>query len=116
MNKTFSPEFLNRLDEIITFDQLALNDIVQIIDIELAGIIKRVTSIGYAITVEDRAKEFLAQKGFDAQYGARPLKRAIQNYLEDSLAELIVSQTIHPGDSINVSVNKEKDCLDIKKV
>ena len=115
LNKTFSPEFLNRLDEIITFDQLALNDIVQIIDIELAGIIKRVTSIGYAITVEDRAKEFLAQKGFDAQYGARPLKRAIQNYLEDSLAELIVSQTIHPGDSINVSVNKEKDCLDIKK-
>ena len=115
LNKTFSPEFLNRLDEIITFDQLALNDIVQIIDIELAGIIKRVTSIGYTITVEDRAKEFLAQKGFDAQYGARPLKRAIQNYLEDSLAELIVSQTIHPGDSINVSVNKEKDCLDIKK-
>ena len=115
LNKTFSPEFLNRLDEIITFDQLALNDIVQIIDIELAGIIKRVESIGYAITVEDRAKEFLAQKGFDAQYGARPLKRAIQNYLEDSLAELIVSQTIHPGDSINVSVNKEKDCLDIKK-
>ena len=115
LNKTFSPEFLNRLDEIITFDQLALNDIVQIIDIELAGIIKRVESIGYAITVENRAKEFLAQKGFDAQYGARPLKRAIQNYLEDSLAELIVSQTIHPGDSINVSVNKEKDCLDIKK-
>ena len=115
LNKTFSPEFLNRLDEIITFDQLALNDIVQIIDIELAGIIKRVESIGYTITVEDRAKEFLAQKGFDAQYGARPLKRAIQNYLEDSLAELIVSQTIHPGDSINVSVNKEKDCLDIKK-
>ena len=115
LNKTFYPEFLNRLDEIITFDQLALNDIVQIIDIELAGIIKRVESIGYAITVEDRAKEFLAQKGFDAQYGARPLKRAIQNYLEDSLAELIVSQTIHPGDSINVSVNKEKDCLDIKK-
>lgn len=115
LNKTFAPEFLNRLDEIITFDQLSLEAITKIVDIELKGLYERVEAIGYKLVVEDDAKTFLASKGYDVQFGARPLKRAIQSHLEDGLSELIVSAELQPGDTVNVSVDKEKDELSIKK-
>ena len=115
LNKTFAPEFLNRLDEIITFDQLSLEAITKIVDIELKGLYERVEAIGYKLVVEDDAKTFLASKGYDVQFGARPLKRAIQNHLEDGLSELIVAEELQPGDTVNVSVDKEKDELSIRK-
>ncbi len=115
LNKTFAPEFLNRLDEIITFDQLSLDAITKIVDIELKGLYERVEAIGYKLVVENDAKKFLASKGYDVQFGARPLKRAIQNYLEDGLSELIVAAELQPGDMVNVSVDKEKNELSIKK-
>lgn len=115
LNKTFAPEFLNRLDEIITFDQLSLEAITRIVDIELEELYKRIETIGYKLVVDDEAKTFLAKKGYDVQFGARPLKRAIQTYLEDGLSELIVSGKIEQGDSVQVSVNKEKEELSIEK-
>lgn len=116
LNKTFSPEFLNRLDEIITFDQLSLEAIIQIVDIELNALYKRVEAIGYKLEVDEKAKKFLAQKGYDVQFGARPLKRAVQNYLEDSLSEMIISSELQSGDVIRVTWIEEKDALDIQKV
>lgn len=115
LNKTFAPEFLNRLDEIITFDQLSLDAITKIVDIELKGLYERIESIGYKLSVDEDAKKFLAAKGYDVQFGARPLKRAIQNYLEDGLSELIVSAEVQEGDTVRVSVDKEKDKLSIYK-
>lgn len=115
LNKTFAPEFLNRLDEIITFDQLSLDAITRIVDIELKGLLTRIEAIGYQLLIDDKAKEFLATKGYDVQFGARPLKRAIQNYLEDGLSELIVAQGLQSGDVVTVSVDTEKDELCIKK-
>lgn len=115
LNKTFAPEFLNRLDEIITFDQLSLDAITKIVDIELKGLYDRVEALGYKLIVDDDAKKFLAAKGYDVQFGARPLKRAIQNYVEDGLSELIVSSGLQSGDTVNISVNKEKDELSIRK-
>ena len=111
LSKQFAPEFLNRLDEIITFDQLDLNAILKIIDIELKGLFKRVKSLGYDMEISDDAKTFVATKGYDVQFGARPLKRAIQNYIEDGLSELILSNEIKPGDVICVSKEKESDKL-----
>lgn len=116
LNKTFAPEFLNRLDEIITFDQLSLEAITKIVDIELKSLYERIEAIGYKLMVDEDAKKFLASKGYDIQFGARPLKRAIQSYLEDGLSELIVSAGLQPGDTVNVSVDAEKDALSIKKV
>lgn len=113
LNKSFSPEFLNRLDEIITFDQLSLDSIIRIVDIELKGLYNRLGAIGFHLEVDDAAKNFLAAKGYDVQYGARPLKRAIQNYLEDKLSELIVSGAVQPGDVLCVS--DAKDALEIHK-
>lgn len=114
LNKSFAPEFINRVDEIITFDQLSLEAITQIIDIELKGLYSRIESIGYKLVIEDKAKLFIASKGYDVQYGARPLKRAIQTYLEDGLSELIISSTLKDGDTIIVSLNEEKNELEIK--
>lgn len=116
LNKTFAPEFLNRLDEIITFDQLSLEAITKIVDIELKSLYERIEAIGYKLMVDEDAKKFLASKGYDVQFGARPLKRVIQSYLEDGLSELIVSAGLQPGDTVNVSVDAEKDALSIKKV
>lgn len=116
LNKTFAPEFLNRLDEIITFDQLSLEAITKIVDIELKSLYERIEAIEYKLMVDEDAKKFLASKGYDVQFGARPLKRAIQSYLEDGLSELIVSAGLQPGDTVNVSVDAEKDALSIKKV
>ena len=115
LNKTFSPEFLNRLDEIITFDQLSLDAITRIVDIELKGLYERLEGIGYHLQVDDAAKKFLATKGYDVQFGARPLKRAIQNYLEDGLSELIVSGGVQPGDTVSVTHEDGKDDLTMQK-
>ena len=113
LNKTFSPEFLNRLDEIITFDQLSLDAITRIVDIELSGLLARIEAAGYALDIDEEAKKFLAAKGYDVQFGARPLRRAIQNYVEDGISELIVSGGVKAGDTISVSAGK--DALDIRK-
>ena len=115
LNKTFSPEFLNRLDEIITFDQLSMDSILKIVDIELGELYKRIKAIGYTLNVNDEAKAFLGRKGYDVQYGARPLKRAIQTYLEDGISELLVASEVEPGSEITVTYNKEKDSLNIAK-
>ncbi len=114
LNKSFAPEFINRVDEIITFDQLSLEAITKIIDIELKGLYNRIESIGYKLGIEDKAKQFVASKGYDVQYGARPLKRAIQTYLEDGLSELIISADLNEGDTITVSLNEEKGELEMK--
>ena len=102
LSRQFAPEFLNRLDEIITFDQLDLDAIKKIIDIELRGLSKRIADLGYNIEVSDSAKEFVATKGYDVQFGARPLKRAIQSYIEDGVCERILSGEIKQGDTIKV--------------
>lgn len=114
LNKSFAPEFINRLDEIITFDQLSLDAIVKIVDIELRGLYNRLESIGYKLIISEDAKKFIASKGYDVQFGARPLKRAIQNYLEDGLSELIISSSLKNGDAIIVDLDKEKDELVMK--
>lgn len=114
LNKSFAPEFINRVDEIITFDQLSLEAIKKIIDIELTGLLNRMDSIGYKIEIDEKAKEFIATKGYDVQFGARPLKRAIQTYLEDGLAELIVGSQINEGDLIHAFLNEEKNELEMK--
>ena len=102
LNKAFSPEFLNRVDDIVMFDQLSRDAIFKIIDIELAGFRKRLSDLGYTLTLSDAAKDFIAGKGYDPQFGARPLKRAIQKYLEDELAELILSSALKPGNEVIV--------------
>ena len=114
LSKQFAPEFLNRLDEIITFDQLDLEAIKKIIDIELKGLYKRIESLGYQLTITDNAKEFVATKGYDVQFGARPLKRAIQNYIEDGVCEKLLSGELHEGDTIAVSKIPNKDELQFK--
>nr|WP_024991289.1 ATP-dependent Clp protease ATP-binding subunit [Hoylesella pleuritidis] len=114
LSKQFAPEFLNRLDEIITFDQLDLDAIKQIIDIELKGLFKRVGDMGYQLKITNEAKEFVATKGYDVQFGARPLKRAIQNYIEDGLCEIILSDEEKSGETITISKKKGKDELIFK--
>lgn len=111
LNKSFAPEFINRLDEIITFDQLDLNALTRIIDIELKGLYSRVEHIGYKLVIDEDAKKFVATKGYDVQFGARPLKRAIQNNLEDGISELILGSEMAAGDTIKVSYDKEKDII-----
>ncbi len=111
LSKQFSPEFLNRLDEIITFDQLDLNAIKQIIDIELKGLWKRIQEMGYQVELTDEAKQFVAERGYDVQFGARPLKRAIQNHIEDGIAEMIVNSDLPLGTTIRISKAEGKDTL-----
>ena len=108
LSKQFSPEFLNRLDEIITFDQLDLDAIKRIIDVELKGLYNRIEQIGYHIDLSDEAKEFVASKGYDVQFGARPLKRAIQNYLEDGISDIIVNGDKKPGDTIHIELKENE--------
>lgn len=114
LSKQFAPEFLNRLDEIITFDQLDLNAIKQIINIELKGLFKRVGDMGYNLKITDEAKEFVATKGYDVQFGARPLKRAIQNYIEDGLCEIILSGKERSDKTITISKKRGKEELVFK--
>ena len=108
LSKQFSPEFLNRLDEIITFDQLDLEAIKRIIDVELKGLYNRIEQIGYHIDLSDEAKEYVATKGYDVQFGARPLKRAIQNYIEDGISDMIVNGNLEPGATIHITLNENE--------
>ena len=98
LNKQFSPEFLNRIDEIITFDQLELDAILKIINVELQGLYKRVEALGMKLVISEEAQKFIAEKGYDKQFGARPLRRAIQQYLEDRISEMIVEEEVSEGD------------------
>lgn len=116
LSKQFAPEFLNRLDEIITFDQLDLSAITSIVDLELKSLIKRVENLGYHFQMTDKAKEFVASKGYDVQFGARPLKRAIQNYVEDGLCELLMEGNLKPGSVISIGKNPKKDELTFKNM
>ena len=111
LSKQFSPEFLNRLDEIITFDQLDIEAIKRIIDIELRGLKKRIADLGYTMELDDEAKNFVAGKGYDVQFGARPLKRAIQNYIEDGISELIVNGDLPAGAIIHIGKHADKEEL-----
>lgn len=116
LSKQFAPEFLNRLDEIITFDQLDLSAITSIVDLELKSLVKRVENLGYHFQMTDKAKEFIASKGYDVQFGARPLKRAIQNYVEDGLCELLMEGNLKPGSVISIGKNPKKDELTFKNM
>ena len=114
LNKSFAPEFLNRLDEIVTFDQLDIASLEKIIDIELAGLYKRIEGCGYHLLLDQEAKRFVAEKGYDVQFGARPLKRSIQNHLEDGLAELIINEEPQTGDTLHVYMNAQGDGVEMK--
>ena len=114
LSKQFSPEFLNRLDEIITFDQLDMEAIKRIIDVELKGLVKRIKDLGYEMQLTDAAKVFVATKGYDVQFGARPLKRAIQNYIEDGICEMILDESIKPGSVIVIDKHPDKEELSIQ--
>lgn len=111
LKKAFSPEFLNRIDDIVMFNSLSNEDIHKIIDIELKSLFKRIIDLGYNIELTDEAKDFIAEKGYDPKFGARPLKRAIQKYLEDPLAEQIINADLVEGDTIKVSFDKTKEEL-----
>ncbi len=116
LNKSFAPEFINRLDEIIMFDQLDLNALQKIIDIELKGLYSRMENLGYKLEITDDAKRLVASKGYDVQFGARPLKRSIQNNLEDGIAELLLNQETQTGDTIRVSTEADNKALKIELV
>ncbi len=111
LKRTFSPEFLNRIDDVIIFNSLTKEDIFSIIDISMKGVLKRIETLGYGLTLTEDAKAFLADKGYDQQFGARPLHRAIQKYLEDPLAEEILNMNVKPGDVLEVGFDKEADKL-----
>ena len=115
LSKQFSPEFLNRLDEIITFDQLDLDAIKLIIDVELKGLYNRINDLGYQVELSDEAKQFVAEKGYDVQFGARPLKRAIQTYIEDGISELIVNGDLPPNSTIHINKVEGKEELSFAK-
>ncbi len=114
LKKAFAPEFLNRIDDVVVFNPLERKDIHQIIDIELRKLFQRIKDIGYNLNLTEKAKDYIAEKGFDRQYGARPLKRAIQKYIEDALAEEIVNSKLEEGDSIFMDLDSKKDELTIK--
>lgn len=116
LNKTFAPEFLNRVDEIIMFDQLSRESIRSIIDLELKGLFGRITGMGYTLTLSNEAKDFIAERGYDVQFGARPLKRSIQRYLEDELADIVLSGQLEAGDTILMDVNDDKTNIIAKVV
>lgn len=114
LKNAFAPEFLNRIDDVILFNNLKKEDIHKIIDIELESLFKRVLDMGYKLTLTDDAKDFIAEKGFDEKYGARPLRRAIQKYLEDPMAEEIIKANIDDGDTLQAELNKESEEITIK--
>ncbi|MCD4736532.1 MAG: AAA family ATPase, partial [Bacteroidales bacterium] len=114
LKKAFAPEFLNRIDDVVIFDSLERDSIHKIIDIELLGLFDRVKTLGYQIEVTKKAKDFIVEKGWDEQYGARPLKRAIQKYIEDPLAEEIIKSKISETDKIMVDHKKDNEELSIK--
>jgi len=116
LDKHFSPEFLNRIDDIITFDQLDLPSIIKIVDIELDKLYKRIYSLGYTLTVELDAKDYLAHRGYDKQFGARPLRRAIQTYVENLISDTLIENTIPKGSEMTINYDKEHDSLKLSYV
>jgi ATP-dependent Clp protease ATP-binding subunit ClpC len=113
LKKAFAPEFLNRIDDVIVFNSLAKEDIFRIIDLELESLYKRVNELGYKVKITDNAKEFLTDKGYDQNFGARPLKRAIQKYIEDPMAEEIIKGELVEGDTIELDYETGQDGLKI---
>ncbi len=113
LTKAFAPEFINRIDDVVTFNALSKDDIFKIIDIELSGLYERVFSLGYQINLTPKAKDFIAEKGYDIQFGARPLKRAIQKYLEDSMAEVIIGANLKEGDTLKIDLDEENNKIKI---
>jgi len=111
LKKSFAPEFLNRIDDVIIFNALEKEDIHSIIDIELDKLLSRINDLGYTLQLSDKAKDYIADKGFDKKYGARPLKRAIQKYIEDALAEEIVNSKLTEGDTIFMDYDDAKEDL-----
>jgi ATP-dependent Clp protease ATP-binding subunit ClpC len=115
LRKAFSPEFLNRIDDMIMFKSLGRKEIHRIIDIELANLYARILSLGFDIKLTEKAKEFIVDQGYDEKFGARPLKRAIQKYIEDPLAEEIIKSNFKDGEKITMDLNTTKDGLAVKK-
>ena len=113
LKKTFAPEFLNRVDDVIIFNKLSRDDIYEIIEIELDSLYGRIEGLGYKISINKEAKDFIVDKGYNDKFGARHLQRAIQKYLEDPLAEEIIKSNVSEGDTINVSFNKAKNDIKI---
>jgi len=113
LKRTFSPEFLNRIDDVVIFNSLGREDIFKIIDITLSDLYKRLEGMGYKMELSEDAKDFVAEKGYDPQYGARPLKRAVQKYIEDPLAEFILAETPEEGAVFEAVMNEEDDGLKI---
>jgi len=116
LNRTFAPEFLNRVDDVIMFEQLSRASISLIIDLELKGLFARVSTMGYKLELTQAAKDYIADKGYDVQYGARPLKRAIQKYLEDSLADVVLGGEVIEGDTILMDLEPETKIIIAKIV
>jgi len=116
MKKAFAPEFLNRIDDVVLFNSLKIEDIHKIIDIELDGLYKRVEDLGYKLKISKDAKDYIAKKGYDRKFGARPLKRAIQKYLEDEMAEVIIEASISEGDEIQIKYDKKEEKIKINLI
>ena len=114
LKNAFAPEFLNRIDDVVMFNSLTKKEIFQIIDIELKDLYSRVEGLNYKMKLSVPAKDFIAEKGYDPQFGARPLKRAIQKYLEDEMAEIIISDSVSEGDTISIGLDKKAEKLKIK--
>jgi ATP-dependent Clp protease ATP-binding subunit ClpC len=114
LKKAFAPEFLNRIDDVVLFNTLSRDDIHKIIDIELDMLFNRILDIGFTSSITDEAKDYIAEKGYDASYGARPLKRAIQKYIEDALAESIIAKKIVDGDKVSIALDKKEDKIVLK--
>ncbi len=114
LKRTFSPEFLNRIDDIVIFNSLTRDDIFEIIDILMKGVHKRLTALGFELQLTSEAKDFIAEKGYDSQFGARPLHRAIQKYLEDPLAEEILNMNVKAGDMLIADLDKATEKITFK--
>jgi ATP-dependent Clp protease ATP-binding subunit ClpC len=114
LKRTFAPEFLNRVDDVVIFDSLERDDIHKIINIELKGLFKRIEDLGYQLTLTESAKDFIVEKGWDSQFGARPLKRAIQKYVEDPLAEEIIKSNLKDGDALVIDHENDAEDVTIK--
>ena len=115
LKRTFSPEFLNRLDDVILFNHLTEDDVYKIIEIELKKVITRIKALNYNISLTKKVKKYISQKGFDEKFGARPLKRVIQKYIEDILAEEIISNNLKEGDNLTIDVKNNQIILKKKK-
>jgi len=114
LKRAFAPEFLNRIDDVVLFNSLSKEDIFRIIDIELEKLYQRIDDLGYKVKMSTKAKNYIADKGFDDKFGARPLARAIQKYVEDPLAEQIINSEIEEGDSITIDFDDKKEEITVK--